>query len=331
MLKIGLFGVGHLGQIHLKCISEIDALQLVGIFDPDKEKALKMAEKYHCKAFESADALMQAIELADIVAPTTVHHQLAMLAMDHQKHFFLEKPISHTVAEARSICERAANLNIKAQVGHVERFNPAMLSVEHLSLNPMFIEAHRLALFNPRGTDVSVVLDLMIHDLDIILKLIPYPVVQIEASGVAIVSPSEDIANVRLEFENGAVVNLTASRISMKNMRKLRVFQSDAYLSMDFLNKKTEIVRIYHEQPEAAVNSMELDTLEGKKYIELALPEVAENNAIRMELESLVHAIQNERPVEVPLEDGFRALELAYNILDKIDLHKQKVLHHKNK
>lgn len=331
MLKIGLFGVGHLGQIHLKCISDIDALQLVGIFDPDEDKAYKIADKYNCKAFKSAEALMKAIDLADIVAPTSAHHQLAMLAMDHHKHFFLEKPITQTVTEARTICERAANLNIKAQVGHVERFNPAMLSVEHLSLNPMFIEAHRLALFNPRGTDVSVVLDLMIHDLDIILKLIPYPIIQIEASGVAIVSPSEDIANVRLEFENGAVVNLTASRISMKNMRKLRVFQPDAYMSMDFLNKKTEIVKIHAELPESSINSMELDTLEGKKYIELALPEIAENNAIKMELESLVKAIQTDGPVEVPLEDGFRALELAYRILDKIDLHKQKVLHHKNK
>lgn len=323
MLKIGVLGLGHLGKIHVKCIKMIDQYELVGVFDINVTTRTKVAKEYDVKAFDSLEELIDAVDVVDIVTPTITHYELAQKVIAKGKHFFIEKPITHTLKEAQALCALVQDKNIKAQVGHVERFNPALLAIEDKNLNPMFIEVHRLAMFNPRGTDVSVVLDLMIHDLDIILTLIPHAVRSVQASGVAIVSPSADIANARIEFENGAIVNITASRISMKNMRKLRVFQSDAYLSLDFLNKKTEVVRIHETAP--SDNCMELDTTLGKRYIELDMPEAQPNNAIKMELESFARSISNNLPTKVGLEDGLNALKLAYWIMDEIEAHQVRV------
>ncbi|MDC0231249.1 Gfo/Idh/MocA family oxidoreductase [Aureispira] len=266
MLKVGVLGLGHLGKIHLNCINKISQYKLTGIFDTNEKLAAKVSAEYNVPFYASAEALIDAVDVVDIVTPTITHYELAKKVLEKGKHFFIEKPITHTLEEAQSLCELLKNQPIKVQVGHVERFNPALLAIENKNISPMFIEAHRLAMFNPRGTDVSVVLDLMIHDLDIILKLIPHKIAKIEASGVAIVSSTADIANARIEFENGAIVNITASRISMKNMRKLRVFQSDAYLSLDFLNKKTEIVRIHNTIPTGKENCMELHTNNGTRF-----------------------------------------------------------------
>lgn len=325
MLKIGVLGLGHLGKIHVKCIQMIDQYELVGIYDANQKVANKAVETYNTQAFESVEALIEAVDVVDIVTPTITHFELAKKVVAAGKHFFIEKPITHTLKEAQALCALVKDQPIKAQVGHVERFNPALLAIENKNIQPMFVEAHRLALFNPRGTDVSVVLDLMIHDLDIILKLIPYEVRSVQASGVAIVSSSSDIANARIEFENGAIVNITASRISMKNMRKLRVFQSDAYLSLDFLNKKTEVVRIHEEIPVGQDNCMELDTSLGKRYIELEMPEAKPNNAIKMELESFANSILNNTPTKVALEDGLKALKLAYWIMNEIQQHQDRI------
>ena len=325
MLKIGVLGLGHLGKIHVKCIKMIDQYELAGGYDPNERAAAKISEEYGVPAFASAEELMDAVEVVDIVTPTITHFELAQKAVEKGKHFFIEKPITHTLKEAQQLCELVKNKAIKAQVGHVERFNPALLAIEDKNIQPMFAEVHRLALFNPRGTDVSVVLDLMIHDLDIILKLIPYEVHAVHASGVAIVSPSADIANARIEFENGAIVNITASRISMKNMRKIRIFQSDAYLSMDFLNKKTEVVRIHEAIPEGKENCMELDTSLGKRYIELDMPEAIPNNAIKVELEAFAHSIIHNTPTKVELEDGLKALELASWIMAEIKAHQVRI------
>lgn len=325
MLKIGVLGLGHLGKIHIKCIQMIDQYELVGVYDVNP-KAMETAVKtYGVKAFDSIEALLDAVDIVDIVTPTPTHYELATKVVAAGKHFFIEKPITHTLEEAQALCALIKDQPIKAQVGHVERFNPALLALEHKNIEPMFVEAHRLAMFNPRGTDVSVVLDLMIHDLDIILKLIPHEVQAVQASGVAIVSPSADIANARIEFKNGAVVNITASRISMKNMRKLRVFQPDAYLSLDFLNKKTEVVRIHESIPQGKDNCMELDTSIGKRYIELDMPETQPNNAIQMELESFAHSILHDLPTKVALEDGLKALQLAYWIMDEIQQHQKRI------
>lgn len=330
MLKIGLIGLGHLGKIHLKCILQITNYQLVGIYDLDKNICKKIAEEYQIKAFDTIEELIDAVEVVDIVTPTITHFELAKKVIDKGKHFFIEKPLTHTLEEAKMLHNLLVSKNIKAQVGHVERFNPALLAIENTNINPMFIEVHRLAVFNPRGTDVSVVLDLMIHDLDIILKMIPYSVRTVQASGVAIVSPSPDIANARIVFENGAVANITASRISMKNMRKLRIFQPDAYLSFDFLEKKTEVVRIHEEIPEGKDNCMELDTINGKRFIELDMPEVVANNAIKMELESLADSILNDKPTVVSVEDGLKALELAYWVIEEIEKHQSLVVSYKS-
>lgn len=323
MLKIGVLGLGHLGKIHVKCIKMIDQYELVGVYDSNSDVLQKVTAEHGINAFESVEALIDAVDVVDIVTPTITHYELAKQVVAKGKHFFIEKPITHTLKEAQQLCALVNNQSIKAQVGHVERFNPALLALEQKPISPMFIEAHRLALFNPRGTDVSVVLDLMIHDLDIILKLIPHPVRSVHASGVAIVSPSSDIANARIEFENGAIVNITASRISMKNMRKLRIFQSDAYLSLDFLTKQTEVVRIHEESPND--NCMELDTTLGKRYVELEMPEAVPNNAIKMELETFAQSILNDTPTKVTLEDGLKALELAYWIMDEIEQHQQRI------
>lgn len=225
MIKLGVLGVGHLGNIHLKCLQEISSIELVGFYDPDDQAAQKVIDSYSIFRFDSYNDLLQQCDAIDIVTPTSSHFALATQAIKAHKHVFIEKPLTATISEAKALIDLAQQQSVKVQVGHVERFNPAFLAVQHISLQPLFIEAHRLAMFNPRGTDVSVVLDLMIHDLDLVLSMVNAPLQSLSASGVAVVSKNLDIANVRLEFENGCVANLTASRISMKQMRKIRLFQ----------------------------------------------------------------------------------------------------------
>ncbi len=325
MMKIGLFGAGHLGKIHLKCWKGVEGAQVVGFYDPDQAVCEAVSKQFDIPFFASAEELVQSVDALDIVATTVEHGTCAELAIKHNKHFFVEKPLADSMEEANKILSAAAGTTLKAQVGHVERFNPAFLSLEGTELNPMFIEAHRLSSFNPRGTDVSVVLDLMIHDLDLILALVKSPLIDVKASGVSVVSNSPDIANARLEFANGCVANVTASRLSLKNMRMLRVFQSDAYIRMDFLEKKSEIVKLYGESdpniPEMAKN-MPLETPKGKKFIEIKQANPVESNAIQMELQLFVDAIKNDTEVPVTLEEGFRALELAFQIQEKIDRQK---------
>ncbi|MEM7660570.1 MAG: Gfo/Idh/MocA family oxidoreductase [Bacteroidota bacterium] len=318
MIKIGLLGVGHLGNIHLRLIRELPEFQLVGFFDPDSEKAATIQQDTGIPAFESMEALLERVDAVDIVTPTLTHFACAKAAIEAGKHVFIEKPLTHTLEEGRKLLDLfAAHPDLLFQVGHVERFNPAFLAVEDRKLSPMFIEGHRLAMYNPRGTDVSVVLDLMIHDLDVVLSLVPAPVKEVHASGVHVVSNSPDIANARIEFENGCVANLTASRISMKNMRRLRLFQQNTYLAVDFLKKSAEVFRLSDEKVGPA--SFEFDTGTETKYLVFEQPEVTENNAIKQELEEFAHAIQGKRAVRVPLQDGFRALEVAHLILEKID------------
>ncbi|MCP4441430.1 MAG: Gfo/Idh/MocA family oxidoreductase [Aureispira sp.] len=318
MLKIGVLGVGHLGKIHLKCIQQIEDYELVGFYDPNDDNAQEAIKLYNTKRFDSVESLLEEVDVVDIVTPTTTHFQLAEQAIKAGKHFFVEKPITQTPEEAQVLCDLLQPTKLKAQVGHVERFNPAMLALEGITLQPKFIEVHRLATFNPRGTDVSVVLDLMIHDLDIILKLIDSEVLKVDATGVAIISDSPDIANARIQFNNGTTVNITASRISLKQMRKLRIFQPDAYISLDFLDKKTEIIRMYDHPIEGKEHLVELDTGTKKRYIEVNIPTTEPTNAIKMELELLAKAILEDIPTTVSLQDGLNALALAYQINDSI-------------
>ncbi len=322
MLRIGVLGVGHLGKIHVKCIQEIDAYELIGFYDPDDAKAQAAVEQFGIKRFPTAEALIAAAEVVDIVSPTTTHYALARDAILAGRHLFIEKPLTHTLEEAQKLAVLSAGTALKIQIGHVERFNPAVLALEGIPLQPMFIEAHRLAAFNPRGTDVSVILDLMIHDLDIILSMLDTEVAYISASGVAVVSETPDIANARIEFENGCVANLTASRISLKQMRKLRMFQKDAYISLDFLNKTTQIIRLFDEEASDLPTDTELMTLEtdkGRKHIQLEMQEGKAVNAIKMELELLAASIMENKPTAVPLTDGIQVLELAYRIIEEME------------
>jgi len=317
MLKVGVFGVGHLGKFHLNNWKEIPAVELVGFYDPDDTVALEVSEKYQLPRFLDPERLMDACDAVDIIAPTQHHFSLCEKAIRKGKHVFVEKPLAHTMEEAKELVKLVKESNVKLQVGHVERFNPAYLALQSIPLSPLFIEVHRLAQFNPRGTEVSVILDLMIHDIDIILSLVRSEVKNISASGVAVMTDTPDIASVRIEFNNGCVANLTSSRISMKKMRKMRLFQKDAYIGIDFLNKKTEIIRLKTQQ-DLDVFSFDIETPNGKKTIALSNPSVPEINAIRLELERFCEAVNGNTPTLVSEVDGFRAMDIAHQILKKI-------------
>lgn len=318
MLKIGVLGAGHLGRIHIKLLKASTDFDLLGFYDPDAESVSRAVEEYGVKAFESMEELIDQVDCVDIVTPTLSHFTCAMAAIRNQKHVFIEKPLTNTLDEGKELVSLIEEANVKGMVGHVERFNPALLSLGASKLEPLFFETHRLANFNPRGTDVSVVLDLMIHDIDIVLSLVRSGVKRISANGVSIVSDTPDIANARIEFDNGCVANLTASRISMKNLRKTRIFQKDAYIGLDFLDKKVEIIRISEESP--SEGGLELETNKGKKWITMEMPEILPVNSIAEELAEFAAAIREDRETAVPLSDGFASMKVAYEILDKIEL-----------
>ncbi len=317
MLKVGVFGVGHLGKFHLNNWKEMEDVELVGFYDPDVATAKSVSEKYSLKHFTSADALLNKIDAADIVAPTTYHFELCEAAIKKGKHVFVEKPMADTLEQGKQLVQMVKEAGIKLQVGHVERFNPAFLALQNIELKPMFIEVHRLAQFNARGTEVSVILDLMIHDIDIILKLVQSDVRNIYASGVAVMTDTPDIANVRIEFNNGCVANLTSSRISMKKMRKMRLFQKDAYIGIDFLEKKTEIIKLKSDEDDNAL-SFDIDTPSGNKTVSIINAPAQPVNAIKEELQAFVNSINQNTNTVVNEIDGLMAMEVAHRILEKI-------------
>ena len=321
MLKVGVAGAGHLGKIHLKLLEQSSKYELVGFYDVDENNGNEVESKFGYTFYPDLDSLLDKVDVLDIVTPTLSHFEVAKEAIRKGKHVFLEKPIAHTNDEAQEIISLAQEFGVKGQVGHVERFNPAFSAVKNNIDKPLFIEAHRLAEFNPRGTDVPVVLDLMIHDLDVILSIVKSEVKEIHSSGVSVISETPDIANVRLAFENGCVANITTSRISMKNMRKMRVFQKDAYISVDFLEKKSEIIRM---EDATDLNtddfSMVLENAEKqKKKIWFEYPKIEANNAILDELESFADAIEKGKEILVTLQDGQKALDLALKIIEKFN------------
>jgi predicted dehydrogenase len=321
MLKIGVLGAGHLGKIHMKCIRELPEIyELAGFFDPDVRKASEASEELGLMPFHSMDQLIEACDVVDIVTPTIRHYECASAAIRKFRHVFIEKPVTTHVDEAKALIKLAKEADVKAQVGHVERFNPAFVAAQPYIHQPKFIETHRLAPFNPRGTDVSVVLDLMIHDIDIVLAVTKANVRRISASGVAVLSETPDIANARLEMDNGCVANLTASRISLKGMRKSRFFQRDAYISVDFLAKESEIVRMRNVEGEPDPFSLIIDMGEkGRREILFDKPAIPANNAIRDELRAFGESILLGKPVAVTLEEGSRALDVAMQVLEKMN------------
>ena len=317
MLKVGVFGVGHLGKYHLNNWKEIPEVSLVGFFDPNNDNAKEVEKTYGLKRFMDEEALIAACDIIDIVTPTQHHFPVCEMAIKMGKNVFVEKPMANTIEEGKAIVNMVKEANVKLQVGHVERFNPAYTALKNASLNPLFIEVHRLAQFNPRGTEVSVIFDLMIHDIDIILSIVKSDIKNISASGVAVLTDTPDIANVRIEFNNGCVANLTSSRISMKKMRKIRLFQKDAYIGIDFLEKNTEIIKLKKpEDPETF--SFDIETHQGTKTISIENPVIEDGNAIKAELSSFVHSILNNETPVVSEIDGFLAMEVAHQILEKI-------------
>lgn len=321
-VRVGVIGVGHLGSLHAKMFSEISSADLVAVADIDPVAVKNVAAQYNATPCASIEELLASVDAVSIATTTSAHFLAAESAMKRGIHVFIEKPITSTIEEARTLIHLAKENDIIVQVGHIERFNPALLALEKYDLRPMFIESHRLSQFNPRGTDVAVVLDLMIHDIDIILSLVHSSVKSIEANGVAVVSDSIDIANARLQFENGCVANVTASRISQKKMRKIRMFQRDAYISVDFLEGAAEVFRLVDEDDESSKSTMMLGAIEKgsvKRNIVYELPEIKEINPLKFELEQFVDAVRSRRKPLVTGEDGLRALEIAHDIIEKIN------------
>ena len=322
MVKVGVVGVGHLGQHHVRKFQGIPGCELIGIYDKNEARAKEISEKLGVKSFADYYTLLDAIDAIDIVATTTYHYELAKPALLKGKHIFLEKPITSELEQAEELLELAKRQNLKIQVGHIERFNPVILEVEQEIKDPMFIESHRLSTFHHRGTDVPVVLDLMIHDIDLILDFIKAPVSDIRASGIGILTPNIDIANARLEFANGAIANVTSSRVSLKQERKLRFFQRDAYFSMDFVAKQVSVVRkspdILKLLPQIMMGSTEI---KAEQLVDMKLHDVSvtAKDALQMELESFIDSIANNKKPVVDGEAGTRALKIALEIISIIN------------
>ena len=319
MIKIGVVGAGHLGKIHLKLLNSSKRFQLMGFYDTDLKISKELSDKEGYKCFSNLDSMLDNVEAIDIVSPTSTHYNIAKQAILSNKHIFIEKPITNNIDHAKDIIQLSKKNNIIGQVGHVERFNPAYVKAFNHIENPMFIESHRLSDFNPRGTDVSVIMDLMIHDIDIVLNTVKSKVKKINASGVSIISNSPDIANARIEFENKCVANLTASRISLKKMRKTRIFQKDAYISIDFLEKELQIVKIKDAVKSNSNLSMVIKTNTGKdKIIYFENPEIIEENSILNELESFANSINKKSLPKVTLLDGYEAIKVANEVMSQI-------------
>ena len=316
MLKVGVLGAGYLGKIHLRLLQESKSYDLIGFYDPDTEAAKILTKEKGYTYFDTIDALIHAVDVVNVVTPTSFHHEMAIQCLTAGKHVFIEKPITQTIAQAEELVQLADAKGLKGQVGHVERFNPAFKAIKQHIEHPMFIEAHRLAEFNPRGTDVPVVLDLMIHDLDVILSVVKSKVKNVSGSGVSVISETPDIANARIEFENGCVANLTASRISLKNMRKTRFFQKDAYIAVDFLTKKVEVVKMKDAPEKPGEFDLILQNAEGvKKQIYFEPPTVEESNAILEELNAFADAINKNTDPIVTLAHATEALRISHQII----------------
>ncbi len=324
MLKVGVLGAGHLGKIHIQQWQDIEGIELVGFYDPDDVQAATTISQYQVPRYTDLGQLIESVDAIDIVSPTTTHYDMARQCLLSGKHVFVEKPLASSLEQGKELVKLVNEANVKCQVGHVERYNPAFLALGDIDVQPMFIEAHRLAQFNPRGTDVSVIFDLMIHDIDIVLCLVKSPVKRISASGVAVISENADIANARIEFDNGCVANLTSSRISLKKMRKVRLFQRDAYIGVDFLEKKTEIIRLKDTDKPQGMMDFPIEVGNGdRKIISVQMPEISQLNAIKTELAEFAAAIIHNRPVRVSVLDGYHAMDVAHQILKKMSLHNE--------
>lgn len=330
-MKTGVIGVGHLGKFHTKIYSQLQDSQLIGVFDLDREKSARVAEEFGTKSFPDLEQLLKQIEAASLVVPTSSHFEVGKKVLEQGIHLLIEKPITQTVEQAEKLIKSAKGKNLTLQVGHIERFNPAFLAIENTALNPRFIESHRLAQFNPRGTDVAVILDLMIHDIDLILNLVKSEVREIQAAGTSVITESDDIANARLTFENGAVANITTSRISANNMRKIRIFQKNSYISLDLLRKEVEVYRLVDindyslkdDKSSAIIGKIPAEQL--GKTILYEKPKVEDKDMLTLEISSFLDSVKNGKRPKVSGEDGKRALEIALKIVEKSNQHRKQL------
>ena len=320
-IKIGIIGAGHLGRYHIECTQRIEGFSLEGIYDQDKSRAEEIAAQYNVHRFNDISEMLSVVDAVCIVTPTSTHHSIALEAIAAGKHLFVEKPLTDHPETSKDLAQSILAKNLTGRVGHVERYNPSYLAAKRMGISkPVFIEAHRLAPFNPRGMDVPVVMDLMIHDIDLVLSMIDSEIDHIEANGVGVAGRSADICNARITFKNHAVANLTASRISLKQMRKLRLFQRDQYMAIDFLNHEVQVVKLLHEEPKDMM-SMKLDLPDGARWIAAENPGIEKHNAIEEELKEFFEAIRNNSNQGVSFEDGAKAVEVAHRIMDQITNH----------
>lgn len=316
-VRVAVVGVGYLGQHHARVYAEMEGVALVGVVDTDRARAVEIAERFGVPAFGDYRELEAQVDAVNIVSPTVTHHEIARYFLKAAVDVLVEKPMTTTITEAESLIRIAADQERILQVGHIERFNGAVRELARLVENPGFIEAHRLGTFVGRATDVDVVLDLMIHDIDIILSLVGSPVQDVRASGVPVITPNVDIANARLEFENGCVANVTASRVSTTPQRKTRFFQSDTYISLDFQEQTVECYRRIGD-PEDYLKGQPPRIIQEKVTVSREEP-------LKVELESFVHAVRHrERPL-VSGEEGLQALRVATKIMAAIDSSARKI------
>lgn len=322
-IRIGVVGAGHLGRYHIECINRITGFKLVGFFDADPARAKEISDKYTVSAYESFNSLLEEVDALCIVTPTPSHYELAVAAMQAGKHLFIEKPLTDHPDTSQWLADKMVEKKLVGRVGHVERYNPAFIAAKQMGINnPVFIEAHRLAPFNPRGMDVPVIMDLMIHDIDIVLSMVDAEVDHIEANGVGVAGKSADICNARITFKNDAVANLTASRISLKQMRKLRLFQRDQYMAIDFLDQEVQVVKLFHHEP-TDMMTMKLELPDGDRWIAADNPSVTKHNAIEAELIEFCEAIKNNSDTGVSFQQGARAVKVAAQIMEQISKHEK--------
>ncbi len=319
MLKIGVVGVGHLGKIHLRLLKEIDLFEIVGVFDTNEDRMRVAETAFNLRHYSSFDELLEAADVIDIVTPAVSHHNYAAQALRKSKHIFIEKPVTCSTEEAKDIVALASEAHVKVQVGHVERFNPAFIAAQPFIRHPLFIEVHRLSTPGVRGRDVSVVHDLMIHDIDIILSMVKSPVKKVWANGVSIISDTVDLVNARIEFDNSCVANLTASRIALSNRRVARFFQKDAYITIDFLEKKTSVIKLLHSPNNSELPSFidELEQRQSSKFLNFTEPVIIPNNAIQTELKFFGEAILKDTATPVTIEDAYDAIKITNQIIEK--------------
>lgn len=304
-LRAAVIGVGHLGRFHAQKYAALEEIELVAVVDNHAEQAQKVADEVGCQALTDYQELIGKVDLVSVVVPTPYHYKVAGELLDAGIHTLVEKPITTTVDEGRDLVARAKKAGVVLQVGHLERFNPVISELKARADQPMFIESHRLASFKPRGSDVSVILDLMIHDIDLIQNLIQQPVQRIDASGGSVVSDHIDIANARIQFANGCVANVTASRISLKAERRMRLFQHNTYLAADMGNR---VLHVYHKHESAS------DTFAGIPGVAYDRLEFPEADALMVEIQAFADSVRNGTPPVVSGEDGVQALEIAIEV-----------------